>query len=223
MRRNQKGSAMIVVICVLVLTMALGLALLLTASVLITNAVRSNNKEQCRINAVTMSDLLIDKIDKGIIYDASTVVGDIKPDFNAEDADSSLEGKLKTVYTSKWKKYTEDKGIFEGLGSEWQFTYRLKECGLPGDTIVELYFVSETENYFGQSDPNMSATDIISDFENIILYVKVTSTVGEETASIINSFEPNVSGEWESWKWNYRGRVWEGQEENELGKGDQGE
>lgn len=223
MKRNQKGSAMIVVVCILVLTMALSLALLLTASVLITNAARSNNKEQCRINAVTVSDLLIQKIEKIEYSEETGYAGDIMPSFNASNADSSLEGKLKTIWTSSWKYYSEDMGVLESLdGKERRFTYKLKEdCGLPGSTEVELYYVSESgldlDDYDGKHG------EAVSDFLDIILYVKVTSTVGEETASIINSFKTSVENtgdEWERWGWDYRGRVWEGQEEKELGKGD---
>lgn len=224
MKQNQKGSAMIVVMCVLVLTMALGLALLLTASVLIRNAVRSNDKEQCRINAVTISDLLIEKIgnieysvENG--YDADKIM----PIFDAAGANDSLEGKLKTIWTRNWKYYSEDLGVLETLNEkERLFTYKLDEdCGLPGSTKAEFYFVSESrlnlEDYKGREE------EAVSDFGDIILYVKVTSTVGEETASIINSFKPTVKSEWESWRWNNRGRVWEGQEEKELGKGDDDE
>lgn len=218
MRRNQKGSAMVVVICVLVLTMALSLALLLTASVLITNAVRSNNKEQCRINAVTISDLLIHKIGNIEYSDETKYPEGIKPDAHATGADSSLEGKLKTIWTSGWKYYSEDLGVLQNLGKDRRFTYRLEACGLPGDTEVALYFVSESELDLDSYD-DKNDKDAVRAFGDIILYAKVTSTVGEETASVINSFKPTVTGTWESWKWTYRGRVWEGQEEKELGKG----
>lgn len=148
MQKNRKGSAMIVVMCVLVVTVALSLALLLTASILMTNAIRSNDKEQCRINAVTLSDLLIEKIGN-IEYSQDSEYQDtesdsVMPYFNALKADSSLEGKLKTIWTRSWKYYSEDLGYLESLDTNRRFTYQLQDgSGLPGTTEVELYFVSE--------------------------------------------------------------------------------
>ena len=235
MKKNQKGSAMIVVICVMVVAVALSVTLLLTASILINNAIRSGNKEQCRINAITVSELLIEEIGN-IRYDgledlapgeSLTTAKDfnhhVPPLSNAAGRGDTLAGKLKTVVTKEWYSYDPDAGTLGQLDTSGKdfFTYWLEDCGLPGETKLELYWMDESGENLKNLDMG-KPFDAADKFQNLILYIKVTSTVGEESSAIISTFNPvvqrDVMGEtgdpaldeaWTAWMWNYRGHEWE--------------
>lgn len=237
MRKRQDGSAMIVVVCIMVMTTALCLALLLTASVSIQNANRANNKEQCRVNAVSVSNVLIEEI-KTFRYgdtlstetmDYDTVLDTTEADMNPVgykrpiEPDKELRDKLQTVNRSSWYAYNSDLGSLESWATKGkrEYTYILQgEEALPGNTVVSLYWVDENEEGTerpDEGDPETAATW----FEGIKLYVKVTSTVGEESSTIISSFQPSVETgtvktpdgssqiKWTSWEWDYQGHEWE--------------
>lgn len=218
---RQEGFAMIIVMCVMAVAVGLSLALLLTASVLIDNAVRAKDKEQCRINAVAVSDLLIGKI-KSFRYDTSSGAS-VMPDKDAPMWDSSLKEKLKTVATTGWYAYDPDAGTLEQLEKKGKdyYTYNLQDCGLPGKTAVELYWVDESGEDWKELDGDPDRAQ--KQFSNVLLYVKVTSTVREEASTIISTFKPVVNlgepeGEgtdpeqpkvWKEWYWQYLGHEWE--------------
>lgn len=212
MKRRQSGSAMIVVMCVMVVVVALSLVLLLTASILVTNATRSNTKEQCRINAISVSNVLIEEI-TSLEYDDTD--GSARPTEHAEGKDDTLKGKLNTVATSAWYAYKPDAGDLEKLetNEKDRFTYELKTEGLPGKTVVELYWKDETDGELkelNKKDPQEAADK----FQSVLLYVVVTSTVGQESSTIISTFNPNTpvmngDGTWKSWNWQYSGHEWE--------------
>lgn len=235
MRKKREGSAMIVVVCVMIVAVALSMALLLTASILINNAIRTSNKEQCRINSISVSDLLMKEIDL-IRYDGSEETGSLHnlvtaEDFNAyvpprsdaEGRNHTLAGKLKTVVTNEWYAYNPDAGILEQLETSEKdyFTYDLGDCGLPGETTVELYWIDESDYNLKNLDMSQPF-DAAEKFQSVLLYLKVTSTVGEESSTIISTYQPVVNTKrmddtgdvlqdeaWEYWEWKYRGHEWE--------------
>lgn len=237
MRKRQEGSAMIVVICIMVMTTALCLALLLTASVSIQNANRSNNKEQCRINAVSVSNVLIEEIKAfryGDTLSAETSDYDTMPDKNETEIDPAgykrpiepdkeLRDKLQTVNRSTWYAYNSDLGSLESWATSGkrEYVYYLQgEETLPGKTVVSLYWVNENEE--GKECPDeFDPEGAAIWFEGIKLYVKVTSAVGEESSTVISSFSPSVETvsiptpegverkKWKSWSWSYHGHEWE--------------
>ena len=222
MKKRQEGSAMIMVMCVMIIAVALSLVLLLTASILVSNAARSNNKEQCRINALSVSDVLIQEIES-FTYNGTDGDGYVPPSKDASDKDSTLKGKLKTVVTSEWYAYNPNAGEleqFENNGKDY-FTYELTPGGLPGVTSVDLYWVDETDENLKKLDMKRPV-EAASYFHSVALYLKVTSTVGEESSTIISRFQPIVKTKliettgnpeldeaWESWTWKYIGHEWE--------------
>lgn len=222
MKNKQEGSAMVVVMCVMVVTVALSLSLLLTASILVNNAVRSNNKEQCRINAVSVSEALIEEISNFIEYSSADENNKPEPSADMPGRESNLRAKLKTVVTTEWFAYDENAGTLGQLETKGKdyFTYDVKLDGLPGSTRLEMYWVDET----GEQMRSLDMTDqetASGTFGNVVLYLKVTSTVGQESSTIISRFQPVVqltpfiesdgteSKHWSSWKWDYLGHEWE--------------
>lgn len=182
----------------MIVVTALSLALLLTASVLMRNASVSNQKEQCRITAVSVSEVLRKEIES-FSYDNQ------KPSDNP-DRETNLKSKLQSVGTTAWVAYRPDAGATDRQRNH--FVYELEDCGLPGSAKVELYFtdaqgvldkVYATEDEFAQK------------YQGLVLYVKVTGTVGKESSTIISCYSPLVSGSgWSSWKWKYQRKEWEG-------------
>lgn len=220
MKNRQEGSAMIVVLCVMTVTVALSLSLLLTASVLVSNAIRTNDREQCRINAISVSEALIREIDSFPEYTAAD--GKVEPDPEQSGRDSDLRAKLKTVVTTEWYAYDEHAGTLGQLETKGKdyFTYDVKLEGLPGTTKLELYWIDET----GEQLRKLDTEDPVAasgTFGSVILYLKVTSTVGKESSSIISTFQPVVQLSpptedgamegrvWERWRWSYLGHEWE--------------
>lgn len=57
-KENRKGDAMIVVLCIMTILVTLCLSMLLASSVLINNAQKKAAQEQCRVSAVTMSQVM---------------------------------------------------------------------------------------------------------------------------------------------------------------------
>lgn len=222
-KHGREGSAMIMVMCMMIVAVALSLVLLLTASILVSNATRSNNKEQCRINAVSVSDVLIEEI-TSFTYDETDGDGSVPPLKDASEKDTTLKGKLKTVVTSEWYAYNPNAGELEKLETKGKdyFTYELQTEGLPGETVLELYWVDETDENLKKLDMS-KPSEAMSYFQSVLLYVKVTSTVGEESSTIISQFQPVVQSKsaadptgnpetdkaWESWSWKYIGHEWE--------------
>lgn len=220
MKKRQEGSAMVVVMCVMIVTVALSLSLLLTSSVLINNAIRSNDKEQCRINAITVSDALVNeikKIEKDRYTDADNGV---LPSVMA-DREKNLRAKLKSVTTNEWYAYDVNAGTLGQLGTRGRdyFTYDVVLDGLPGTTRLDMYWINAKGeplpklDILVKEDPNEAAEE----FSNVMLYLKVTSTVGRESSTIISTFYPipdpeereNGEGTWKNWYWQYSGHEWE--------------
>lgn len=185
---------MVIVMCVMIVVTALSLALLLTASVLMRNASVSNQKEQCRITAVSVSEVLRKEIES-FSYDNHPT------EFNS-DRETNLKSKLQSVGTTAWVTYRPDAGAAD------HFIYELEDCGLPGSTKVELYFTDDQGVLDGA---DITKDEFAQKYQELVLYVKVTGIVGKESSTIISCYSPLVSGSgWSSWKWKYQRKEWEG-------------
>lgn len=207
MKKRQEGSAMILVMCVMIFVMALSLALLLTASVLAMNANRSNQKEQCRIAAVSVSEALRDEI---LTYGQYTT----KPD--ADGPTDTLAGKLHTVFSSGWIQYHSDADTIHQIqiDAKGVYNYEMVNEYMPSTkTTVQMYWTQADEQ---DRSPEDTPDEIRKKFEGMVtLYVKVTCTVGEEASTIISTYSPQVVSKDDkdfSWKWVSSGNVWEGGE-----------
>lgn len=198
MRKNQEGSAMIMVMFVSVIAVVLSLTLLLAASLVSRYAAGAIQQEQCRITAVTVSELLKDEI-LSYKYTGQTTADDTH--------NTSLKELLRLAATPSWPPYNGD----EALTGQAVLQYRLlsnQGAGeLPGNTVVEFYWRQGTEE------------GLLAD---IVLYQKVSNELAGETCTIINCYHPvaitnelkedEPRGVWEKWHWRYDGHTWEGGE-----------
>lgn len=216
MKKRQEGSAMIVVMVVMIVTVVLALTLLLVSSVMMMNATRSNQKEQCRVTAVSVSNVLIEHIKN---LGAYTEIPKAHPD-GKED---SLKGKLQSVVTTEWYSYDKNASSIEQITKKNKdyYTYELTGTNLPGTTVLDMYWIDESGEQLKELDMN-DPEKAASLFQSLKLYLKVTNTVGEESSTIISCFSPivntektpGVNGEeetddWKEWFWHYEGHEWE--------------
>lgn len=208
MERREQGFAMITAMCVMAVAVVLSLTLLLSASNLHRHALRSNREKQTRISADAVSEVLREQI---VTFEYQGY-----PTAGRRDREDSLEGKLASVCTEVWQAAEPDEG-----GDKTGFTYELGDCGLPGDTVLELYWMDETGDGMRELDTDDPAEAAVQ-FMGAILYVAVTNTVGEQSSTAINRFYPEVDvvtrteiadgereeeSEWAAWRWIYDGRA----------------
>ena len=217
MKGRKEGSAMILVMCMMAVTAVLCMALLLSASMMMKQAVRSGQREQCRLNAVSVSDLFIKEI-------TSFQYGNTLENDSHGQPDHNLKDRLQTIVSpgqleNPWYAYNPDVGVSELSVPEDQvfLTYQLISGTLPGSTEVCMYWVDENDNQDNQyeTDPALAAVRR----EDRVLYLKVTGMVGSESCTIISRFAPQIEltplpGEdgcrhWEKWSWSYQGHEWE--------------
>lgn len=208
MKKHQEGAAMIVVMCVMVVAVALSLALLLSASVVVTNAVRSSRREQCRILAVSVSEAFCKEVES---YQNPGHASS-----EQEEEMIPLQEILKSVATAEWPSY--DASAKDG--PDWEkrnvICYELDSTVLPGETVAELYWTEEDEEAVMDLDLEDDLEGVAGLLSGITLYVKVTSTIGEESCSVINCFQPGgvktdiAESTGSDWKWIYIGHEWEG-------------
>lgn len=204
MKKRQEGSAMVLVLCVMAVIVALCCALLLSASVLSMNAVRANQKEQCRIAAISMSEALRGEIEEKGRYSTGPT----------KDADTStLEGKLHTVFTNAWIQNEKNPGDIHQIQIDAKgiFNYKMSENEkLPSTEItVQMYWRQDNGENPSPEEPVETEKD---KFWGVTLYVAVTCTVGRESSTIISAYRPNPTsgGTDYSWEWLYEGHEWEG-------------
>lgn len=198
MKKRNSGAALVIVMCVMFLVVALSLALLRSAAILVQNPVRDNQREQCRINAVSVSEVIAEEIEAYLYDEAEGEEVSVYPESNLKDL-------LAMAAAGKWK--TGEK-----------LRYRLQTDRLPGETWLEFYVLEEDEetvlymevgstvgkescsvvNQFmpvyqeDDSDPASDRTEEIEETEKIEEI--------EETGNAV-------------WKWRFLGREWGEEEE----------
>lgn len=123
MIKRDSGAALIIVMCVMFLVVALSLALLRSAALLIQNPVRDSQREQCRINAVSVSEVVTEEI-VSFRYDEAV---EEKTSANPE---KSLKDQLAMAAAGEW----ENGG---------KLLYQLQTDKLPGETCLEFYVLKE--------------------------------------------------------------------------------
>lgn len=207
MKKHQEGTAMIVVMCVMAVAVGLSLALLLSASVAVMNAARSNRKEQCRILAVSVSDVFCKEVETYEYWTSALP--------EQEEEMAPLQKILTSVATADWPEYDESAETGTGQKQRNVLCYELDSDILPGETVAELYWTDGSEEEDVDIDSGYQEEEAEL-FSGIKLYLKVTSRVGEESSSIISCFRQRgiktdiMEDTWSYWKWIYVGRDWEG-------------
>lgn len=181
MRKGTEGSAMILVMCVMMVVVVLAMSLLLSASTLISTANRSGAQEQCTIMAASLSQ----KLEMSFVDRPYAEIP------NGED----IPEEQGTLFAYLGKYVAEDEGdwpSFEGdinesnarvFGAKWP-----QGTEIPGEASIRLYYEAEdTEN---SETPEESFRN-----KEIRLYVEVTCTIRGEVCTITNRYHKVQSTE----------------------------
>lgn len=181
-RKRQEGSAMVVVMCVMLITTILCLELLLAASASARNIRRIGERTQCRVNAYSVSGVLIDEITGAPEY------GDVTEDGALREDGNSVRSQLQTAFH---KIENGERRLGEKL------EYELAPGTLPGETMVDLYWLDEGGDT-DETSEEIRSVDAFSRPENAVLCLKVTSTVGGESSTVYSYFKPDAQADTEA-------------------------
>lgn len=187
--KNEEGSALIPVLCILCILAAFVLALVLASYQVLTQAQRAATKEQCRLSAITLSDQIRSELEAEEEED-STALNEIQQYLY----DSIYVNKSWKYYNEKEEQHSDKIDTARTLtfdtksGSEtWKYT---------GEPVIKMYWESNEEDQKAGK------------YENIVLVVKVTSTLRGQKYTVTTQYElkkPNTEGtDWsktENWKW----------------------
>lgn len=153
--QSQQGSVMILVLIVMMMLVVLSLTLFSATSFAMCSTERRIRKEQSRILAMSISRTLNHEI---LRYEYETLSWT-----DAAGRVMDLKEKLRTAGTDAWP---------EGEIC----LYDLEPCGLPGETILELFWIKEEEK--------------------LCLNVRVTTEIEDVSATITCCYYPENEG-WE--------------------------
>lgn len=194
MKKDERGSAMIIVLCVMAVTVVLALVLLHTAAMVSRGFGKINQKEQCRILAVSVSECLTEVLEE-MEYTAKEDAGkngesEAEDDFESEaEDDFELENDLEPESEGKWHPFPESEMKAEEWTPQTKFqrlleeaavrgrkklTLQLKEsAGLPGTTTAVLELKLEAEASFP---------------EEVLLILKVTTVIEDDSYTVVSHF-----------------------------------
>lgn len=185
--KNENGSALIPVLCILFILAAFVLTMIFAAHQVLTMAQRSATKEQCRLTAITLSEQIGSQLE-------------------AEDGSDStkLNGFQQYLYDKifaddEWKYYNEEEEAHSDKEKAVRsFELNMTEDGstFVGDSTMKIYWESNQEDQ-----------DALR-YENIVLVVKITSSLRGQKYTVTTQYELKKPGtetvDWsstENWKW----------------------
>lgn len=202
---DQSGSAMVTALCVMMVTVILGLSLLQLSAGSLNNEKRIYAREQCRISAFSVSDVLVREIERfryGDTFsgeeDRYDTMPDVEEAWNASgyrrliEPEKQLRDRLQEMKIRAWHRMSGSRAGEQAVaGVVEEHVYHLKpdESVLPGDTVVRLYWDFEPA---GAGSGDYAAADGIAGIEILRLYVEVTSTVSGESSTITSVLQPVV-------------------------------
>ena len=174
--QNQRGSVVILVLIVLMMLTGLSLTLFSVTAFAMRSTEHRIRREQSRILAVSISRILNYEILR-YEYDALSWA-------DAKGRVMDLKERLRMAGTDAWP---------EGEIC----LYDLKPCGLPGETVLELFWIREEEQ--------------------LCLNVRVTTEIEDVSATITCCYYPGAEGWEESWDEAVNGgdRIWNGEKDKE--------
>lgn len=190
MRKDERGSAMIVVLCIMAAVIGMALALLHTAAMISRSYKSGNQKEQCRILAVSVSECVITALEKmeytseeegsraetwmdlefELENDLTAVPGNATGDVASESEWAPEVGET----AGKWIAQTKFQEALEeaAVSGRNKLTCRLDEsAGLPGTTMISMELDMD-ENAFYPDDA--------------LLYLRVTTTIGDDSYTVVS-------------------------------------
>lgn len=181
--KKNKGAAMIAVLCIMAIFVTLCLAMLLTASILLSRANKTAYQEQCRVYAVTMSK----ELEKALCNNTD---GD--SDFYTMVTDR-IKGNMNGTLNNWPYLNTNEFGHSESWGV--YLSYKLNAADSKEDVSVRLYWESE----YG------------ADVGDIRLHVEVTAALSGEQHTVNTVYSagkvPADTGSAEKWYWSFSERT----------------
>lgn len=191
--KDQTGSALIAVLCVMMVIVTVCLSLLLAASVLSSAARRSCAEEQCRIMAESVSRKLGQEL-TAELYSQSP---------NGIPSGGSLHEYVGACICDRhqdWKDYDADGGP-EHARSAVTRSFRLTDADWPSDAgtvTVSLYWV----NGSGRKWDGRQSWESYFQSIDIDLYVEVTCTIQQESCTWTDIYSKVSNEEAHTWKWS---------------------
>lgn len=136
MKHNKKGSAMIVVLCIMAILMTLSFALLLSASIVVANANRRKQQEQCKISASSFGkNIEADLKDESIVEKEGSLRAYLRDEIERYMRSQNLG----------WAYYNEDEGDAHSMAAAKR-TFSMEEASWKNQTgtlKMEAYWESE--------------------------------------------------------------------------------
>lgn len=187
-RKDTKGAAMIIVLCIMAIFLALSVSVLLAGSVALNTAKNNITYERAKVQAVTLSDLIVNDMKDT----ASDTAG----------AEGSLQAFLKSrIKSDSWPSYDPEGSENPGDGAV--VTYNIEtgsESKYPLDVEICWY-----------PDPANSGKTGDLKYNGAKVWITVISEIRSPGFQVESEFELGVtesasaSGSYE-WKWTYNGR-----------------
>lgn len=185
--KNQEGSALIPVMCILFILAAFVLSMVFASYQVLTQAQRAATKEQCRLSAITFSGQFQEKLEEDDTVDEAKL----------NELQQHLYDKI--FLNKEWKYYNKDE---EGHSDKNAVTYTFSASlsndsrAAVGDTVVKMYWEWNKED----SDS--------SRYQTIVLVVKATSKLRGQQYTSTTQYELRKPGtenvDWNdtmNWKW----------------------
>lgn len=189
--KNQKGAAMIIVLCVMMVILVLCVSVLLSTSMILANANHAFAKEQCRIWAVSLSE----QLDQALLTPAFETA-----DEEAAANDQTLWFYVKSSLQDGSWPYLDDAEI----GHDADFA--LRHFSLAADDAPEGVAAAVAEMDISAYWLRTEADS----FEDISLHVEVSATVNGQSCTISSEYalslleigaDDETQPSYEQWSW----------------------
>lgn len=156
MRKNKKGDAMIMVICIMAIFLALSLAAIFSASSLMSGALKSKTRDQCRLSAVTFSKMLKEEFEWKTDY---------------EDTEKNkLRNYIREEMEGGWTYYNEGEAGHTNLEQlKKEFTVNAAAIGDMNENAGEM-----TVSVYWTSDQTSFSPHTYKDFQSAKVVIEVT-------------------------------------------------
>ena len=200
---NNRGSALVYVLCVMAVIVVLCLSLLLLSFSMYKSSLGYKNQEQCQLLAVSLSGEIRDELENDgnswyITFDGNTVAKRIpiysydsknkKP--GSKEAPELVDFIIRNMWSSEWPYYDEEE---EGSHSHSKRA-AVRELKLDTDAIADESFRKlagdiTVEMYWGSTSEKVMETDSEKKKNGTPLVVTVKCRIGKQSSTITSTYE----------------------------------
>lgn len=192
--KNKNGDSIVIALVVMLVATLTCLSLFLTMSAFIGNVGQKKDREQARILAASLSEVIQKEI-SSVTVDS----GGGEPRLVIES--ESLAEYLYNNIGNGWAWYNEDETLYQNKAAatrKFNETVQLGENGKTADVLISMYWTSSGEN------------ELSGNYSQRELFITVTVTVngfgGGQSCSLTSHFEYSVVERNLFW-WNYTGEM----------------